>query len=338
LEIIVQISFYFPSPINYLKDRFEKPIGGAETALLHMSKALCLAGVEVEIIANDNSSFNFHDVLIVKRFPLVILKYRSAFRAVYFWSPDDSNHGSLAPLYNPENLEKFNQAVDGVFTISHYQYQKFAALGIKETKLIPSRYGINIKDFKERDLKPTKICIYTSSPKRGLELLPQIWPKIHSEVPDATLWVYSSMQTYRKDDSPYEELYNKIRKLPNTTYFGSIKWDQLVRTLSRTRLLLYPNIFEETSSLCTLEAVAAGCAVITSSIGALPESAKDNIFITPFSNPIKYINVFADWAIKILTDDNLFNVISQRNQKQALTFDWKQIATEWLQIIFGFNL
>jgi glycosyltransferase involved in cell wall biosynthesis len=327
------ISFFFPSPIDYLRDQFNKPIGGAETAILRLGEALRSIDIKVEIINSEKGVFKYSNVLIVTRFPLAVLKYRPYFKGVYFFSPDDINHGSFAPLLNPANLALFNQAVDGVISISNYQYQRFVTLGINETKLLQSRYGVQVSDFPKRSVIPQPICIYTSSPKRGLDMLTLIWPKVYQLVPQARLWICSSMATYRKDDSPYKSLYDQLRSLPNTNYFGSVKWSLLVRALCEARVFLYPNTFNETASVATLEAVAAGCAVVTTSTGALPESAKDNILIAPRADVLSYINAFAKWTVRLLTDDQLFQIISERNQLYAQIYDWALIAKEWKRML-----
>ncbi len=331
------VSFFFPSPISYLKEGlFDQPLGGAEVCILRMSDALRSRGVQVEIIDSEKGIFRYHDTLIVKRFPLAVLKYRPFFRLVYFWSPDDTNHGSLAPLLNAETLNAFNRAVDGVITISNYQYQRFVGLGVTEIKLLPSRSGVHIIDFPKRSVIPRPICIYTSSPKRGLQLLPLIWPKVYAAVPQAHLWVYSSMATYRKDDKPYEQLYEQIKALPNTNYFGSVKWSLLARALSEARVFLYPNTFYETASLATLEAVAAGCVVVTTCAAALEESAKGNILVAPRIDPVSFVDAFASWTIRLLTDDQLYKAIAERNQMYAQMHNWHSIAAEW-ETMLGLN-
>jgi glycosyltransferase involved in cell wall biosynthesis len=325
----MNLSLYFPSPINYLHDQFTKPLGGAETAVLRIVEALRFLGRTVEICDREDPSFSFSDVLLVTRFPLAVRVFRQKFQRVYFWSPDDTTHGTFAPLRDPGTLAEFNALVDGVLAISNYQYENLAALGVKPAKLMRTRYGIDISLYPQRNHPPDPVCIYTSSPKRGLELLPFIWPEIHASVPEARLWIYSSMATYRKDDSSFIPLYQALQKLPNVTCMGAVGQEQLAAALSRVRVFLYPNTFNETASVATLEARAAGCAIITTRAGALIESAESNCLIDPQPNRVAFARSFIQPTVQLLRDDSLYMALASHNQCSAFQYDWKVIASEW---------
>ena len=327
------ISIYFPSPINYLADRFTMPIGGAETAVLRISEALARRGIRAEIIDSEQKSFSGNEVLVVKRFPEAVVKLRPQFSKIYFWSPDDIAHGSLAPLRNPKKLAAFNEAVDGVIAISQFQRQRLISIGVEETKVIPSRYGVPSRMFAKRDALPEKICIYTSSPKRGLTQIPQIWRRVQCLLPESQLWVYSSMSTYRKDESEFHDLYRELQQMRNVTYFGAVPWSQLKCALQKARVFLYPNTLNETSSIATLEAIAAGCVVVATEKGALPESAMDNIMIRVRADTESFLSAFASWAVRLLMDDSLFRMMSLRNQLNSRLRDWDVIAEEWEYIL-----
>lgn len=329
----MSLSIYFPSPINYLADGLNLPLGGAEKAVLFLSTALAAHGVQVEVSSKTHATFTHSETLLVQRFPLAVKRYRPAFRSVYFSSPDDTSHGAIAALRNTQNLAEFNQLVDGVLAISNYQAQRLVELGIEERKIMPFRWGVDTRSFPVRSSLPEPVCIYTSSPRRGLHLLLDIWPVINAAVPTARLWLYSSMRTYRKSDRTHEGLYARLRTLPNTTVHEPVGQAELVTALSRARVLLYPNTYNETASLAVMEAVAAGCAVVTADAGALPETALGNVFVGARRDPQSLIHAYADRTIDLLTNDNLFLAISKRNQLRAQYSDWTRVAEELIILL-----
>ena len=54
-------------------------------------------------------------------------------------------------------------------------------------------------------------------------------------------------------------------------YIGNVSQKLLARTLRTTLVLFFPSTLPEVSSICIMEAMAAGCVVICSGLGALPE-------------------------------------------------------------------
>jgi glycosyltransferase involved in cell wall biosynthesis len=127
---------------------------------------------------------------------------------------------------------------------------------------------------------PPTLC-YTSTPFRGLDRLLVAFPRIRAAVPDARLEIYSSMGIYDALLDPHEPLYEAARSSPGVTYHGSVAQPALAQALRRATMLAYPNTFPETSCIAVMEAMAAGCAVATSYLGALPETGAGFIDLMP---------------------------------------------------------
>jgi len=115
---------------------------------------------------------------------------------------------------------------------------------------------------------------YTSTPFRGLDVLVSCFPEIRRRHPECRLHVFSSMQVYGEAGGPdeHQSLYDACRTTEGIDYRGSVSQRQLAEELRGVRVLAYPNTFEETSCIAVMEAMAAGALVVTSDLGALPET------------------------------------------------------------------
>jgi glycosyltransferase involved in cell wall biosynthesis len=117
---------------------------------------------------------------------------------------------------------------------------------------------------------------YTSTPFRGLETLLDVFPAIRDLVPGVTLEVYSSMQVYQlppgRDTADYGHLYRRAATTEGVEYVGSLPQPQVARAMQTIDVLAYPNCFAETSCIAAMEALAAGCRVVTSDLAALCET------------------------------------------------------------------
>ena len=123
-------------------------------------------------------------------------------------------------------------------------------------------------------LRPRRLA-YASTPFRGLDVLLDLFPRIRQAVPDAELDVFSSMQVYGvsadDDRRQFDAVYRKASQ-PGVNLVGSLPQLQLAARLQQARVLAYPNHFAETFCIAAAEAQAAGCVVVTSQLGALPET------------------------------------------------------------------
>ncbi|MCS6850281.1 MAG: glycosyltransferase family 4 protein [Gemmataceae bacterium] len=118
------------------------------------------------------------------------------------------------------------------------------------------------------------VLAYTSTPFRGLDVLLYLFPEVRRAWPGAELRVYSSMQVYQvgQEADHHRALYDRCRTLPGVVYLGSRPQPVLARDLRQAAILAYPNTFAETGCIAAMEAMAAGLLVVSSDLGALPET------------------------------------------------------------------
>jgi glycosyltransferase involved in cell wall biosynthesis len=126
---------------------------------------------------------------------------------------------------------------------------------------------------------------YTSTPFRGLDLLVSCFPEIRRRHSDCRLDVFSSMYPWdRARDQDYRSLYEQCRATEGINYRGAVSQTQLAEELRGVRILAYPNTFAETSCIAVMEALAAGALVVTSDLGALPETCAGWAKLVPRMN------------------------------------------------------
>ena len=327
--------------ISFSEDMLDtRPLGGTETAILRMGRALREVGHEVyfEQFPERLQQLQGVDALIIKRHPIILDPPLA--KRVFFWAPDDVDQPFWDRLRDADYRARFVAGTTRLFALSQYQARGMIGLGIPEEKIFITKNGIDLRLFEglpavEDDLRSPR-CVYTSDPSRGLRILLDVWPEIKRRVPRAELQVFSSMRLYLrgvKEKTEHKALYDRARNLPGVQYMSSVPQPQLAAALKQARLLTYPNIFPETSCIAALEAQAAGCAVVTSNLGALPETAWGNPLVFAPPDSPEYRAAFVAHTVEMLTNDLLWQHVSRQNRHRMQSYSWNAVAREWLALM-----
>jgi glycosyltransferase involved in cell wall biosynthesis len=166
-----------------------------------------------------------------------------------------------------------------------------------------------------------------------LALLVEAWPLIHRAVPEAELLIFSSLKVYKREDSMEErELYEQAKNLPGVIYRGSLGQKELREEIQTCRVLAYPCIFPETSCITAMEAMASGCVVVSTALGALPETAWKNPLIPMGDGWIR------SWAFEVcyfLVNQPRYEDIASQNLAVSNFFGWDLVAKRWVMRMQG---
>lgn len=115
--------------------------------------------------------------------------------------------------------------------------------------------------------------MYHSTPQRGLDILGAVFEHLQKKH-DIELEIFSSFGLYGWDgDKPFQPLFEKLDQTQNIKRHGAVPNEQIREALTRTHIWVLPGTWEETSCLCLMEAMSAGCLCVHSNYGALYETA-----------------------------------------------------------------
>ncbi|MDR3517551.1 MAG: glycosyltransferase family 4 protein [Azospirillaceae bacterium] len=349
-----------------------QPLGGSQSALCHLAVALADLGHRVRLRNNVSSARTVQgvecrplavpgmsalhdtDVLVVLNelpAPLLAgLRQAAGDRIrIVLWT----QHGCDQPAAQPLRDPRYRDQLDALVLISGWQAETYInVLGLRPGIIRVHRNAPG-PDYRQRWLErggriATKswppVLAYTSTPYRGLDLLLACFPAIRAAIPGTRLAVYSSMATYfdATANDPFAELYAQCRSMPGVDYHGAIAQAELADAMQDVSCLAYPNLFAETSCVAAMEAMAAGCLVVTSAFGALPETtAGFAVLVPPCADRADHQAAFTQATIRALrrlTPGSVSRsaVLAQLEHEARLTcevFDWETRAREWQDML-----
>jgi len=216
---------------------------------------------------------------------------------------------------------------------------------------IPPSKGIVVKNAIEpfnptMDPKPDPNerinIIYHTTPHRGLELVLPIYEALYEEYGDRLhLDVYSSFSIYgwEQRDEPYKPLFENLKKHPGVTYHGAKTNEEVREALEKAHIFLYPSIWQETSCIAAIEALAAGCVVVCPNLAALPETCANWAFMYNFNEDQQAHANTAYGAIKnaievLGTEEMTTNLYNQKAYFE-LYYNWYLRGKQWTSLLKG---
>ena len=344
-------------------------LGGSESALICMARALGMAGQRVTVFCvldgpqgqRDPLSANvqyFHvndfdqhialrnfDVMIVSRHIGYALKPIRA-GALFYWAhdiaPQSGFDGSIWPLDRMLFLSQYHQGLyEAVLPPGFTPFMRTTRNGIELDRILrnPSQHGGFCKSG-------TTFC-YTSRPERGaMFLLGSIWPRIRQLIPDATLdlaWYEIKNMTIPADvqrDIDFTMQLVKDSASLGVRYHGALAKDDLYTLMGTCNALLYPCIFPESSCITAIEAMALGTFPITTNRYALPETCGEHGWLidgVPGSSD--YDEAFIDAVLHVAANYGEQHLEAQRVLMTCHArrhHDWNTIAAEWVAALDEF--
>lgn len=225
-----------------------------------------------------------------------------------------TQHADDQPAVRDLGLPEVQAAWHAIAVVSAWQRTRYAdAFGIAPARMTvmpngvaPAFAALCAPGAARRDAGPAApVLAYTSTPFRGLDVLLHAFPQIRAAFPEARLKVFSSLAVYQvpAEQDQFGFLYDLCRSTPGVDYVGSLAQPVLARAMQEVTCLAYPNTFPETSCIAALEAMAAGCLVVTSRLGALPETTAGFAeLVEPVADRAAFATAFAERTIAALAE------------------------------------
>ena len=247
------------------------------------------------------------------------------------WQHLNTNEQNVQLLGYPDYVKR----LDAIVFVSHWQHEKFRrAFPLDNT---PCYVIQNCIEPIEKHEKPDTLrLIYTSTPWRGLDLLAEVFERLGRV--DVELVVYSGTSIYgpqfhEQTKHQFQSIYDRLKSV-GARHIEYAPNSEIREALKKAHILAYPNNWEETSCLAAIEAMSAGCQVVTSNFGALPETCGTWAEFTPLGEDFiqRYTQSLSDAISRFWTQENQRKLADQVEYYNRY-WSWDNRVNQWERLI-----
>lgn len=346
-----------------------EPLGGTQTAIAGLSRALAGLGHEVTVFGTPARPGPVDGVLYLpaalmtgylRQHPVDVMVSTGNTELLHagltgplhlFWAHNDYCHfvqGQAADRH-AAFAALLAQRVDKVVAVSAWHAELLRrTFHLPRDHVWASRNGVDSAALPRRapGFPPPRL-IYTSVPDRGLDDLLRWLPAIRERVPEVELVILSGFGIWQMPEAwtrAHEAPIRALADQPGVRWLDPVGKTVLYRLLADSRLMTYPchasaggNSLAETSCLAAIEAQAMGVPVVTSGIGAMPETVRHGEtgwVIGGTTGDPGFDRQYVDAVVALLRDDRQWAQLSQgATRRMQEHHDWRRIAIEWVMAI-----
>jgi len=330
---------------------FEAPLPGSESAQVYLAYAMAKRGHEVAVFTGttrpgtrrglvqerwQGSLPGEFDAIFLTSAADHVAPLRAAHGDTPIWAwqhnvfvPGTEEEAALKALAHPR---------DRIICVSGWHKANYVAHGVDRDRIDVLRNAIGPRF--ETLFKPGESIVahkkaraaFTSVPYKGLKQALAFFKTLHARRPELVLDVFSSFDFYPPNNlfrhqTSWMLLATEAKTSPGVAYHGNVPQGPLADALKKSLLLFYPNVASETSSIAVMEAMAAGCVVITTALGALPETVGEHGILAPVVgnniDPDSYVNAATSIAEAFIAGNP---ALDARLRQQV---DWTTANYRW---------
>lgn len=343
-------------------------IGGSETMLINQARNLAALGHNVKVYASPSTPGTFDNVeyLDIKNFGNLACDVLVVSRYAPYLGDDFNVKAKLRLLWCHDvfAINATNELLlkaDKILALSEWHKQNLLSVhNVHPDHILVTRNGIDLDKFSSGPLElvgdvyksPNFVeknkyrCINSSSPDRSWAVLLEVFPEIKKQVPEAELHLYYGFDNWKKsaaNDPLQKDLIAKLEHQINNTegvfYHGRVNENELITEFRKSGVWTYPTWFSETSCISAMQAIAAGCYVVTSNIAALKETVLKEVQEHNFAKLQE-----GDWTSPEYKAEFIKNVVAAMNYTerfyplledkfglQSLARDWNKMFLELIE-------
>jgi len=160
---------------------------------------------------------------------------------------------------------------------------------------------------------------------RGIHLAVRAFSLVHEQFPEHSLEIVGaeSQPAYAAE---VRRMVGELGLEGRVRFAGSVAWEEMPRVYARSALCLIPSLCGEGTSLAALEAMACGCATVTTDAGGLTDL------------PAEHCRVDADDLARAMVDALIRreNIAAEQTRRVRDDFHlgrwtdaWEQVVEEW---------
>jgi glycosyltransferase involved in cell wall biosynthesis len=180
------------------------------------------------------------------------------------------------------------------------------------------------------------VLCYTSTPFRGLDVLLYAFPAIRAAIPGTRLRVFSSMAPYQVSASrdTHHDLYRQCAATDGTEYVARSASATCAGSSTAWPRLPIPRLLPR-PCIAVIEAMAAGTMVLTTRLGALPETTGGFAHMIELQGHfVQFAGDYAAMVVRALREMQAKpeQAAARRNAQidfVRANYTWEQRAKEW---------
>jgi glycosyltransferase involved in cell wall biosynthesis len=332
-------------------DLEEKSIAGTQTVFIQLSRALQEEGCNVYVHTNTSLQLNqvsrtwqhldkvngdlAYDLMIVNVSPHLFARYQHIrTKRKVLWIHNEAKY--LFYWKRLRYLLLYRPLI--IFSGNYHQSTMPFFFPVGGKKVIP--FGLQndlFQDNQPTQQVPGPRVYFTSNPLRSLRWLIDLWEvELHPKLPQAELHIFSGWQTYGawgeqvKNRMQAEIDYARSKSGSNVIVREVLPKNELFKELKQGRAMLYRGDKAETFCLAVAEAQAFGLPAVVCNFGSMNERVIHNKtgFIAQNDNE------FVNYALKVLTDDQLWLSMHHHAIEQGRQLTWSKSARAFMELVY----
>jgi len=298
-------------------------------------------GQLMELVREVNDSLEtlradvIHVVGIRKPLPLFALMLSRLWRVPLIVTPGG---GDLPDAENPLAIQVWSSGRDLVEPVlreaecvtafSRYSagVLKSVTTGMRRMRVVYA--GIDTSFFRDAPPFPSDDPYILSlrrldDPSKGVDLLVEAFNLITARYPRLRLWIAGT----GREETRLRRLVEAHGLAPFVRFLGNVTLAKAASLLKSAELTVVPSR-SEAGGLVNIEAQAAGCPVVASRVGGIPEYVREGVSALLFESG-NYHDL-AGTMTRILDDGALRDCLVENGYEFARAFDWEHLDAQYL--------